>query len=456
MPSGKKNMNLNQIHNVFFVGIGGIGMSALARYFKTIGKQVSGYDKTPSMLTDELIASGIDIHFEDRIDLIPQEYDLENTLVIITPAVPTSHSQWNYFLERDYQVKKRAEVLGIITKDTFCFAVAGTHGKTTTSSILGHILFESGADVTAFVGGIVENYNSNLIGTGKTITVVEADEFDRSFLHLHPNIACVTSMDADHLDIYGTSEEIEASFVEFANKIEDKNKLFITTELRIEGVTCGVNEEAVYRAFNVRIGDGSYVFDVQTPTEIIQNLEFGLPGRHNLMNALMALAMAKTFGTSSEAIAKSLASFKGIRRRFSYQIKTPNLVYIDDYAHHPTEINAVHQAVRELYPNQKVLAVFQPHLFSRTKDFADDFAKSLSNFDEVVLLDIYPARELPIEGINSQWLMEKMTSEDKKLVSKESLIPAILSSKATIIVTIGAGDLGELVPSLKKALNERI
>ncbi len=449
-------MNLNQIHNVFFIGIGGIGMSALARYFKTIGKNVSGYDKTPSMLTDELIASGIDIHFEDRIDLIPKDYYTENTLVIITPAVPVTHSQWNFFLEREYQVKKRAEVLGIITKDTFCFAVAGTHGKTTTSSILGHILFESGADVTAFVGGIVENYNSNLIGTGKTVTVVEADEFDRSFLHLHPNIACVTSMDADHLDIYGTSEQIEASFVEFANKVEDKSQLFITNELPIEGVTCAVNEEAVYKAFNVRVGNGSYVFDVQTPTETIKDIAFGLPGRHNLMNALMALAMAKTFGTSSDAIAKALASFKGIRRRFSYQIKTSSMVYIDDYAHHPTEINAVHQAVRELYPGQKVLAIFQPHLFSRTKDFADDFAKSLSQFDEVVLLDIYPARELPMEGVTSQWLMNKMTNEDKKLVSKEDLIPTILASDAQIVVTIGAGDLGEMVPSIKKALYETI
>jgi UDP-N-acetylmuramate--alanine ligase len=449
-------MNLNQIHNVFFIGIGGIGMSALARYFKTIGKNVSGYDKTPSMLTDELITSGIDIHFEDRIDLIPKDYYTENTLVIITPAVPVTHSQWNYFLERDYQVKKRAEVLGIITKDTFCFAVAGTHGKTTTSSILGHILFESGADVTAFVGGIVENYNSNLIGTGKTVTVVEADEFDRSFLHLHPNIACVTSMDADHLDIYGTSEEIEASFVEFANKVEDKSQLFITNELPIDGVTCAVNEEAVYKAFNVRVGNGSYVFDVQTPTETICDIAFGLPGKHNLMNALMALAMAKTFGTSSEAIAKALASFKGIRRRFSYQIKTPNLVYIDDYAHHPTEINAVHQAVSELYPNQKVLAIFQPHLFSRTKDFADDFAKSLSQFDEVLLLDIYPARELPMEGITSQWLMDKMTNDNKKLVSKEDLIPTIIASEARVVVTIGAGDLGEMVPSIKNALYETI
>jgi UDP-N-acetylmuramate--alanine ligase len=449
-------MNLNQIHNVYFIGIGGIGMSALARYFKNIGKQVSGYDKTPTMLTDELIESGISIHFEDNIDLIPKDYYMENTLVVITPAVPKYHSEWNYFLEREYQVKKRAEVLGIITKDTFCFAVAGTHGKTTTSSILGHILYESGADVTAFIGGIVENYNSNLIGSGKTVTVVEADEFDRSFLHLHPNIACITSMDADHLDIYGTSAAIEESFIEFASKVEDKKNLFITKELPIEGVTCAVNEDAVFKAFNVRVGNGSYTFDVQTPTEIIKDLQFGLPGKHNLMNALMAIAMAKLFGTPTDAIAKGIASFKGIKRRFSYQIKTDKLVYIDDYAHHPTEINAVHQAVRELYPNQKVLAIFQPHLFSRTRDFADDFAKSLSAFDEVVLLDIYPARELPMEGITSQWLMDKMTNNGKKLVVKNDLIPTILASDATVIVTIGAGDIGELVATIKKAINETL
>jgi UDP-N-acetylmuramate--alanine ligase len=449
-------MNLNQIKNVYFIGIGGIGMSALARYFKAIGKQVSGYDKTPSILTSELIESGIDIHFEDNIGLIPTDFYIENTLVIITPAVPVSHSEWNYFIEREYQVKKRAEVLGIITKDTFCFAVAGTHGKTTTSSILGHILYESGADVTAFIGGIVENYDSNLIGTGKTVTVVEADEFDRSFLHLHPNIACITSMDADHLDIYGTSEAIEASFVEFANKVEDKDNLFITNELPIDGVICAVNEEAVYKAFNVRIENGSYVFDVKTPNELIKDLRFGLPGKHNLMNALMALAMAMTYGTPTDVIAKALLSFKGIRRRFSYQIREENLVYIDDYAHHPTEINAVHQAVRELYPGQKVLAIFQPHLFSRTRDFVDNFAKSLSAFDEVLLLDIYPARELPMEGVNSQWLMDKMTNEHKKLISKEDLIPTILVNDARVIVTIGAGDLGEMVPSIKNALYEKL
>lgn len=449
-------MNLNQIHNVYFIGIGGIGMSALARYFKNIGKQVSGYDKTPTTLTKELIASGIEIHFEDSIDLIPKDYFVENTLVIITPAVPTSHSEWNYFMERDFHVKKRAEVLGIITKDTFCFAVAGTHGKTTTSSILGHILYESGADVTAFIGGIVENYNSNLIGDGKTVTVVEADEFDRSFLHLHPNIACITSMDADHLDIYGTSDAIEASFLEFADKLEDKSKLFITKELPIAGITVAVNEDAVYSAFNVRIEDGSYLFDIKTPKGVLHDFRFGLPGKHNLMNALMAIAMAEIFGTPTEAIAVALASFKGVKRRFSYQIKKEDLVYIDDYAHHPTEIDAVFQAVTELYPEKKVLAIFQPHLFSRTRDFADDFAKSLSQFDELILMDIYPARELPIEGITSEWLFDKIDNQQKQIVSKERLIKSILKSNAQVIVTIGAGDIGEMVVSIKEALNEKV
>jgi len=447
-------MNLNQIHNVFFIGIGGIGMSALARYFKSIGKNVSGYDKTATELTKELQDLGIQIHFNDRIDLIPTSYSATNTLVIITPAVPKEHLQWNYFLHHNYEVKKRAEVLGIITKDTFCFAVAGTHGKTTTSSILGHILFQSGVDVTAFVGGIVENYNSNLIGNGKAVTVVEADEFDRSFLHLHPNIACITSMDADHLDIYGDSAAIEATFVEFAQKITDKSQLFIAKDLPLQGVTCAVNQDAIFSAYNVRIEENQYVFDVKTPTETILNIKFCLPGKHNLMNALMALAMAKTFGLPNEDIASALYSFQGIKRRFSYQIKTESLVYIDDYAHHPTEINAVHQAVRELYPNQKVLAIFQPHLFSRTQDFADDFAKSLALFDEIIVLDIYPARELPIAGINAQWLVDKINNSHKKCVSKETVLPAILTSDATVIVTIGAGDIGELVPEIKKALHE--
>ena len=334
-------MNLNQIQNIYFIGIGGIGMSALARYFMNIGKNVAGYDKTRTQLTDELEALGMPIHFEDKLELIaPPFLNKETTLVVITPAVPKSHSQWNYFLENGFEVKKRAAVLGLITKDTFCFAVAGTHGKTTTSSILGHVLFQSGVDVTAFLGGIVENYNSNLIGEGKTVTVVEADEFDRSFLHLHPNLSCVTSMDADHLDIYGDTASIEASFVEFAQKVTPQN-LFVAKGLPLEGNTIGIQEEATYSAQNIRIENGFYVFDVKTNNELITNVKFGLPGHHNLSNALIAFAMAKSYGVENQKIIDALASFKGVRRRFSFQIRTEKLVYIDDYAHHPTEINAI-------------------------------------------------------------------------------------------------------------------
>ena len=445
-------MNLNQIHNVYFIGIGGIGMSALARYFKNIGKNVAGYDKTATRLTNELSASGMEIHFEEDIAAIPSTFYKENTLVITTPAVQKTHAEWNYFVERNFEIKKRAEVLGIITKDTFCFAVAGTHGKTTTSSILGHILFESGEDVTAFLGGIVENYNSNLIGNGKTITVVEADEFDRSFLHLHPNIACVTSMDADHLDIYGDAAAIEDSFREFADKVTNKSMLFIPKGLDLKGIEVAINTEATFAAVNIRIENSAYVFDIKNDTEITENVAFGLPGHHNLMNALMAFAMAKTYGVSADKIKNALASFKGIQRRFSYQIKTETKVYIDDYAHHPTEINAVHQAVRELYPNDKILAVFQPHLFSRTKDFANDFATSLSQFDEVYVLDIYPAREQPIEGVTSDWLVSKIKNKNKRRIDKNDIISIINSSQAKVIVTIGAGDLGELVPQIKQSL----
>jgi UDP-N-acetylmuramate--alanine ligase len=447
-------MNLNQIHNVYFIGIGGIGMSALARYFQYIGKKVVGYDKTPTQLTDELQAIGLEIHFEDNIHLIPEDFYVENTLVIVTPAVPVSHSEWNYFIEREYNIKKRAEVLGIITKDTYCFAVAGTHGKTTTSSILGHVLYESGVDVTAFLGGIVENYNSNLIGSGKTVTVVEADEFDRSFLHLHPNVSCVTSMDADHLDIYGDAASIEESFREFAAKTSSEN-LYVIKGLPLEGNTIGVNNDADFSAQNIRIENGFYVFDVKTPNEVVQNVKFGLPGHHNLTNALLAFAMAKSYGVSNEKISAALASFKGVRRRFSFQIREEKLVYIDDYAHHPTEINAVHQAVRELYPGKKIIAAFQPHLFSRTKDFVDGFAESLSKFDEILLMEIYPARELPMEGVNSTWLLSKIDNPNKKLVNKDQLFTSFENSDAEVFITIGAGDIGELVKDLKKALHEK-
>ena len=448
-------MNVTQIHNVYFIGIGGIGMSALARYFNYIGKTVVGYDKTATHLTDELIAEGIAIHFEDNIAEIPSHFYTENTLVVVTPAVPVTHSEWNYFVEREYTIKKRAEVLGIITQDTYTFAVAGTHGKTTTSAILGHILFESGVDVTAFVGGILENYDSNLIGRGKTVTVVEADEFDRSFLHLHPDMACVTSTDADHLDIYGDALAIEASFQEFAAKIEDKSNLFVAAGLPIEGTVVAVNQDAEYKACHVRIEEGAYVFDVQTPTELIRDLHFSLPGTHNLTNAMMALAMAKKYGVSTANIARGLQSFRGIRRRFSFQIKTDDLVYIDDYAHHPTEINAVHQAVRELYPTKKVLAVFQPHLFSRTQDFGADFAKSLSQFDRILLLEIYPARELPIAGINAQWLLDQIENPNKSIVSKSDLVAELCAAQESVLVTIGAGDIGEMVKEIKTGLEQK-
>ncbi|KGO92054.1 UDP-N-acetylmuramate--L-alanine ligase [Flavobacterium subsaxonicum] len=448
-------MELNQIHNVYFIGIGGIGMSALARYFKFIGKNVAGYDKTPTHLTDELKAEGVSIHFDDKLELVALEFlNKENTLVVVTPAVPKNHLQWNYFLQNGFEVKKRAEVLGIITKDTFCFAVAGTHGKTTTSSILGHILYQSGVDVTAFLGGIVEGYNTNLIGSGKTVTVAEADEFDRSFLHLHPNIACITSMDADHLDIYGDTASIEASFREFADKVEDKEHLFITGGLPLKGITVGVNS-GQFSAENIRIENGWYVFDAVTPTETITNLRFGLPGRHNLTNAMLALAMAKTYGVASADIAKALESFQGVRRRFSYQIKKPGLVYVDDYAHHPTEIDAVYQAVTELYPNDKVLAIFQPHLYSRTRDFADGFARSLSQFENIALLDIYPAREQPIEGVTSKWLLDMIQNPNKKLVEKTDVAGLLKVTDATVIVTIGAGDIGEMVPDIKRILDEK-
>ncbi|MFY8096671.1 MAG: UDP-N-acetylmuramate--L-alanine ligase [Flavobacterium sp.] len=449
-------MNLAQIHNVYFIGIGGIGMSALARYFQFIGKNVAGYDKTATQLTDELIQNGLEIHFQDDVNLIDEQYkNPTNTLVVVTPAVPKDHTEWNYFLSNGFTVKKRAEVLGIITKDTFCFAVAGTHGKTTTSSILGHILFQSGVDVTAFLGGIVENYNSNLIGSGKTVTVVEADEFDRSFLHLHPNLSCITSMDADHLDIYGDARAIEATFKEFAEKVPS-NDLFIVKGLPLEGNTVAVNVGADYIAHNIRIENGFYVFDVQTPTETVENIKFGLPGHHNLTNALLALAMAKSYGVANNKIIAALASFKGVRRRFSFQIREEKLVYIDDYAHHPTEINAVHQAVRELYPNKKIVAAFQPHLFSRTKDFIDGFANSLSQFDEIVLLDIYPARELPMEGVTSSWLLSKINNPNKYLLTKDEMMDFFRKSNAEVYVTIGAGDIGELVKDIKKLLNEKI
>ena len=445
-------MNLKTIHNVYFIGVGGIGMSAIARYFSMNGKKVCGYDKTPSPITKKLEEIGVEIHFEDSIKNIPLSFlEKEKTLVVYTPAIPKDHEELSYFKNNGFVILKRAEILGEITRNTFCLGVAGTHGKTTTSSILGHIMQPEKA--TSFLGGIAENYNSNLILGEDKVSVVEADEFDRSFLKLSPNIACVTSMDADHLDIYGESEALQQSFRDFSNKVSDT--LIVAKGIPLKGLTYGVNEEADYKAYNVKVAEGKYVFDVQTPTSEIKNIEFHLPGKHNMMNALAALAMADVYGVSLEKVKEQLKTFKGVQRRFSYKIKTENLVLIDDYAHHPTEIKAVEHSVREMYPKDKVLVVFQPHLFSRTKDFADDFAEALSKFDEVLLLDIYPARELPIEGVTSSWLLDKMSLKNKKLVSKEKLSDEILKSESKIIAMLGAGDIGLLVDEVKESLEEK-
>ena len=442
-------MNLKNIHNVYFVGIGGIGMSAIARYFAANGKQVAGYDKTPSLITKNLQELGVEIHFEDALKNIPISFlNQGKTLVVYTPAIPKNHLELNYFLDNNFTVLKRAEVLGKITETTFCLAVAGTHGKTTTSSILGHIMAQVNA--TSFLGGIAENYNSNLILGEDKISVVEADEFDRSFLKLSPNIACVTSMDADHLDIYGEPEALQESFIEFSNKVSDT--LIVAKGLPLKGLTYAINEAADYKAFNLKIESGKYIFDVQTPSSGISNIEFHLPGQHNVMNALAALAMADSYGVSLGKIKHSLSTFKGVKRRFSYKIKNEDFVLIDDYAHHPTEINAVENSIREMYPNEKLLVVFQPHLFSRTKDFIDDFALALSKFDEVLLLDIYPAREEPILGVNSEWLLNKINHQNKKMTQKNNLVKDIKNSSAKVVAMLGAGDIGVMVNDVTNQL----
>ncbi|WP_413511640.1 UDP-N-acetylmuramate--L-alanine ligase [Myroides odoratus] len=449
-------MDMNSIKSVYFIGIGGIGMSALARYFKFIGKEVGGYDKVATQLTEELETAGIEIHYEDNVDLIHAKYkEVASTLVIVTPAVPQEHSEWKYFKTNQFEIKKRSEVLGIITKDTYCFAVAGTHGKTTTTSILGHLLFQAGLDVTAFVGGVVENYQTNLIGSGKTITVVEADEFDRSFLRLFPNVACITSTEADHLDIFGTAEEMVVAFKDFANRLPDANKLFVTEAVDLDGIQVGFGSNCIYQATDIKVVDGWYIFNIVTPKETIKNVYFGLPGRHNLSNALMAFAMASDYGVDTQKLIEGLKSFRGVRRRFSYKIRRDDLIYIDDYAHHPTEIKAASQAVHEMHGDRKIVAVFQPHLYSRTKDFMSEFAQALSTFDHVVVLDIYPARELPIEGITSSKLLEQISSNVKRLVAKENLIEYLKASDAEIILTIGAGDIGEMVQDIKIALEKK-
>ena len=446
-------MDLKKVHSVYFIGIGGIGMSALARYFKFINKAVAGYDKTRTPLTDELTDLGIEIHYEDDMSKVGNGFkDPKSTLVVYTPAVPTDHSEYQYFLNHGFEIKKRSEVLGFITKDTFCFAVAGTHGKTTTSSILAHLLKEAGTPLTAFLGGVSEDFNSNFLFEGSEYSVVEADEFDRSFLRLYPNVACVTSMDADHLDIYGDHKELVASFRAFVEKIKPGGKLFVRKGLPLEGITYGIEDGSDYCIQNLKIEQGTYIFDLTTPETTLSGVRFGKPGRHNLLNGLVAFAMAIESGSPPDRLARALETFKGVQRRFSYRIKTDSLVFIDDYAHHPTEINAVYEAISEMHPGKKVLAVFQPHLYSRTQDFADAFAESLAKFDELLLLDIYPAREEPIPGITASWLLEKIGNPNKKLVEKPALLSEIKERNPEVLVAMGAGDIGLEISKIKKGL----
>jgi len=447
-------MNLNSRHNIYFIGVGGIGMSALARYFVANNKNVAGYDKTQTTITKGLESLGVQVSYEDDVAVIGDSFlDPQDTLIVYTPAVPNMHKQLNYFKGHGFDVLKRSQVLGLITESTVCLAVAGTHGKTTTTSILGHLLKECNVELTAFLGGISENYNSNLILHGTKVSVVEADEYDRSFLTLSPDFACITSMDADHLDIYGKAEALEESFREFSRRLKPNGTLFVKKGLPIKGVTYAVEEEADYMAINIKIVNGAYLFDVKTPNQKIKDFIFNLPGRHNLSNALIALAMAVEFGCPPGGLASALASYKGVKRRFTYHIKTDDLVFIDDYAHHPEEINAVHQAVREMYPEQEVLVVFQPHLFTRTRDFIDEFAKSLSQFDYILLLDIYPARELPIDGVTSGWLLDKISNPNKKLIQKTEIVTEIKKQNQKIILTLGAGDIGAEVENIKENLN---
>ena len=446
-------MNLDSIRKIYFIGIGGIGMSALAKYFFNKNLIVSGYDKTQTNITDSLISLGIKIVFKDSNDLIDKEFlDSKDTLVVVTPAIPITNKILNYFKSSGFKVMKRAEVLGLITNNSKCLAIAGTHGKTTTTAILTHLMFECDQKFTSFIGGISENYNSNFIDNGHEYTIVEADEYDRSFLCLAPDIACITSIDADHLDIYGDESNLNNAFSEFSKLIPSKNKLFVHSNIDFPGISYGINTSSDYCAQNISIENGVYNFDLKAPNTIFKGLKFSIPGKHNLSNAVAAFAMALESGCNEINLRSALETYKGVKRRFSYKLKNDDLIFIDDYAHHPKEIDVVWEAVNEIYPNKKTTAVFQPHLYSRTKDFADDFAVSLSKFDTVLLLDIYPAREIPIHGVTSTWLLEKITSRRKKLVTKDNLFKAIIAEDNPILITMGAGDIEVEVDKLTKNL----
>lgn len=454
-------MNFNNIQKFYFIGIGGIGMSALARYFNTQGKIVCGYDKTPTKLTDELIAEGIQIHFNDDVNLIDKKIieEKSNLIVVYTPAIPKNHTELAFFNKNNFTVKKRAEVLGLITEHSNTLAVAGTHGKTTTSSLLAHILQTANYKPTAFLGGITKNYNTNLIlnSNSSNYVVVEADEYDRSFLTLHPKMSIITSIDADHLDIYGDKKYVEESYSLFAQKTKStliiKKTIAEKINYSAKKITYSLNDSAAnYFAKNIEIIEGTYHYEIVTPTTTINNISLGLAGLHNVENSIAAVAIATENGVKENNIREALKSFEGVKRRFDYQIKNKNLVFIDDYAHHPEELKATISSAKKLYPNKKITGIFQPHLYSRTRDFAKEFAQSLDLLDECILLEIYPARELPVEGVSSNMLLDLMTSKNKWIYNKQELIEEIGKRKLEVLITMGAGDIDMLVAPIKNIL----
>ncbi|MEJ7692943.1 UDP-N-acetylmuramate--L-alanine ligase [Daejeonella sp.] len=448
-------MELENIRRVYLIGIGGIGMSGLARYFKKRGCVVCGYDKTCTPLTAALMNEGIPVVFQDEADNIPMSFQEKDahTLIIYTPAIPKDSHILNHFKSGGFSFKKRSEVLGIISKGMFTIAVAGTHGKTTTSSMIAHVLKDSGYDCSAFLGGIASNYNSNVLFGENNTMVVEADEFDRSFLTLHPDIAIVTSMDADHLDIYGDKSHLVESFKQFTSQLKPGGKLLYRNGLDLKnGETYAANAVADIQAVNVRVENGSFHFDFKNDELIIENIEMGLPGLHNIENAVAAAEVALKLGIRPDKIRGALGNFKGVKRRFEYVVRSEDYVYIDDYAHHPEELRACIQAVRTLYPNKKLTTVFQPHLFTRTRDFAEGFAEVLGMTDELIMLDIYPARELPIAGVNSEMILDKIDLAEKRILSKNDVVDYVREEKPELLLTVGAGDIDTLIEPLKKIL----
>ncbi|HOV45136.1 MAG TPA: UDP-N-acetylmuramate--L-alanine ligase [Ferruginibacter sp.] len=441
---------------VYFLGIGGIGMSALARYFNSRGHKVSGYDRTESELTKQLVKEGMIIHYDDNISLVEKNA----ALVIYTPAIPVGHSEFNFLKTNGFTIIKRSEALGLITENKLNICVAGTHGKTTTSAMVAHILRDSGFGCNAFLGGIATNYNSNFWSSEKNVCVAEADEYDRSFLKLTPDVAVITAMDADHLDIYGTEKNMQDAFIEFTQRIKPGGLLIHKQELaRSKEFKAGKTwtygarkENADSFAQNVTIQNGAYKFDVTINKQTIKNVELNMGGRHNIENTVAAIAIARYLDIDEKKIKSAVSSFQGVKRRFEYVLKNNRHILIDDYAHHPEELRALITSAKELYPGKKCTIVFQPHLYSRTRDLADGFAEVLAIADEVVLLPIYPARELPVEGVNSEMILSKMNIQQKIVVSKTGLLELLKKNETELLITAGAGDIDLLLAEIKSIL----